>query len=377
LLDDSFVDSLFFNGETKICLGCGASILDLLWRVCPFCEKRIERSKNKDGSILAIEIASNLMSMCLGNLAPGSKWNGDEAYDHAHLVVREKAVNCVLVFLSQVLTASSKKLSSRVFNRWLDAVLQQAHSAEFFVGVLSVALKPVVAGWLSFSEVRMLLGCFVWLMFGLMCLFSCLTLFLFRRQDKRESLRRSCLNLSLILLSGRIASEKSYSNATADADDMDKNFALDFIRQVPVSMLLEAVIQMVSSDDLFPWGLGILWNAIQSAEFFDLLVLNCARVMIPLLSFIATHKSDVKFHGTINLAVFIFLSLSSRRQFAVALNNRIGAEAKRLPKSPLEKEANASVAGLLCLSFLCYYFLKNLHRCVVCDCGLDHLWTAN
>ncbi len=159
-------------------------------------------------------------------------------------------------------------------------------------------------------------------------------------------MRRSCLNLVLILLSGRISLEKSYTSSPEESASLeDRNFASDFIRRVPVNVLLESVIQMIASDDLFPWGLGILWNAIQVPEFFDLLVLNCARVMIPLLAFIANHKEDVKFHGTINLAVFIFLSLSSKRQFAVALNNRIGGEAKRLPKSPLEKEVNASVAG--------------------------------
>ena len=149
--DDSFVDTLFFNGETKLCLGCGAAILDMAWRVCPYCEKRIEKNSKKEGSVLAIEAAGNLMALCLGS--PPALWTGDESYDHGRLVAREKTVNCVLSLLSQALTGTSKKLSSRVYNRWIDAVVQQAQSSDFFVSLMQVALKSVPAGWLSFSEV--------------------------------------------------------------------------------------------------------------------------------------------------------------------------------------------------------------------------------
>jgi transcription elongation factor Elf1 len=121
--DEAFIDALFFNGEAKSCFGCGAAILDIGWRVCPYCEKRLANKSAKDGPVLAFQLSSSLISLAL-SVSDNKRWSGVEPYNHSHLVAKEKIANCVLCLLSQVLTGTSKQLTCRVYNRWIDAILQ-------------------------------------------------------------------------------------------------------------------------------------------------------------------------------------------------------------------------------------------------------------
>ena len=336
------IEQSLFGGAAGKCQHCGKPVLDEGWKVCPYCEQRLAGVRRAG---LAEQMGSALVAKCLvegTTLQTGQKeWSGHEAYNHEMLTTREAVVNAMLGFVSRALVGTQAALEKRVHNRWLDALLLAPRAGEFFVGLMNVSLVRVTPGWLSFSE------------------------------DKRETLRRSSLNLSLVLLSGRIPSEKSYSAVSASpTDDADRNMSVDFLRNVNCKFAFESIVQMLGNTDLFPYGCGLLWNFVQgNPDFFDVVVLkdNCARIVMPLLAFLAIHKSDVKAHGTINLGVFILLSLSSRRAFGVALNLALAStELHMLPKTPLDKESEPSIADALFIVFemaVASGTLEALHEC--------------
>ncbi len=317
-----FLESVFFGGETRKCPACSAAVLDAAWRVCPYCEKKLFFPAPAQSG-LAQRVGSTLVSLFFVSgfsvLFPLKEWRGDEPYNDAILNAREHLLGAMLIFLSVSLVSSQADLASRRHNRWLDALLTAPRASDFFSSLLTVALTAVTPGWISFSE------------------------------DKRENVRRASLNLLLILLAGRIPNEASYTSEQL-IDDNDRSLAVDFVRGINCKSSIESIIQMLNSADLFAHACGLLWNFAQmNSDFCDALFLtgNCGRVIVPLLAFISAQKGDVKSHATINLAVFILLSFSSRRAFGIALNLPLGNEGRLLPKSSIEKESNPSIADAL------------------------------
>lgn len=76
----------------------------------------------------------------------------------------------------------------------------------------------------------------------------------------------------------------------------------------------------------FVEGCGLLWNFVQhSPEFIEYLLsqeeLNV--ILVGISSYIVQGKEDIKKHGAINLAIFILLSLSSKRAFGLALSSEV------------------------------------------------------
>jgi hypothetical protein len=344
--DVAFVEGLFFGGDASKCASCGAAVLAAAWRVCPYCEKRLNKSQ-VDGSTLAARLGSTLVALAFVSdftLQPPKKnWSGFEPYHDGVLTARERLINCMMSFVAPALLGTQAELSARKHNRWLDALMQAPQAGDLFSGLMNVGLVGVPSGWLSFSE------------------------------DKREGLRKACLNLILVLLSGHIPSDKSYATAPGAelVDDRDRNLAVDYLRSVSCKFAVDAIVAMLRSTELFAYGCGLLWNLSQhNADFNDHVAqaANCARLVVPLLAFISSQKTEVKSHGTINLAIFILLSLSSRRSFGVALNLPLGSEGKLLPKSSIEKEANPTIADALFLvveSVIASGQVEALHECLL------------
>ena len=324
---DNFISTAFFGSSGK-CGDCKAT-LQPDWKVCPYCEKRLVKFSEPEARNLARRISTTLVKLCflldfsLTTTTDG-KWSAFESYHFERLAARETLINAILSVLAEPLSGSLEELSSRRFNRWIDSVISAPKCDEFFYSILTLSLTKVQPGWLS--------GMYA--------------------EDKRESLRRSCLNLVLILLCGRISSDESYDVGYEERVE-DKNLLGEFLIKVAPPLAFDSIVDMLADPEMFAYGCGLLWNfVIYHREFCDYINERSEDIVCPIVVYIMQGKEDVKNHGAINLGIFILLALSSRRSFGVALNAPLTlARRKTLPKNLSIKESNPCVADVLFISF--------------------------
>ena len=221
----------------------------------------------------------------------------------------------------------------------------------FFQSIMSVSLTNVSAGWLS----------------GIVY------------EDRREFLRKASLNLSLILLNGKLPHDKIYENAkdkekkiTVDPDET--NLFITFLPTIfedknSMESIVKALSLMVKSEEHFPMACSLLWTLVQNSPVFvDFMLCHAdlSDVIMPMLSFLVQGKDDVKKHGSINLAIFILLSLSSKRQFGVSLNNALQTSKYNIPKIRLEHESTLADAVIVVVeNVVASHKLSELNECLL------------